>query len=85
MCVYVFISILEYIHSLCEEKLYLIFHVLKLSFEAFFSTHSLLVLQTVLDNCLVYDPLNFLVGCALAFLAMVLHSLSISRDHCYQK
>ena len=65
VCIHI-IYILVYIQSLCEEKLYLIFHVLKLSFEAFFSTHSSLVLQTVLDNCLVYVPLNFLVGCALA-------------------
>lgn len=36
MCVHMCI-IHMYIQSLCEEKLYLIFHVLKLNFEPFFS------------------------------------------------
>ena len=63
ICMYVhtFIYVLVCIHSLCEEKQYLTFHVLKLSFQPFFSTHSLCVLQIVLDYCLGYVPLNFSV------------------------
>lgn len=59
--VHTFIYVLVCIHSLCEEKQYLTFHGLKLSFEPSFSTHSLSLLQIVLDYCLGYVPLNFLV------------------------
>ena len=59
--VHTFIYVLVCIHSLYEEKQYLTFHGLKLSFEPSFSTHSLSLLQIVLDYCLGYVPLNFLV------------------------